>query len=162
MRTAAGSLQVAGAQLAAAAIDILSSRVAHRGADAAGVFLSGTMPAGHHVTLRGSRRLATVDRRPLVVLVSQEGRELGRWLDIWADRVVEGVALQCESKAPCAIRLADGKVMFEFANRIEHHDGELVWGVHERDPQARARFQAWINELWRDKDARIEALLAES
>lgn len=35
-------------------------------------------------------------------------------------------------------------------------------GGYERDPQARARFQAWINELWRDKDATIEALLAES
>ena len=35
-------------------------------------------------------------------------------------------------------------------------------GGYERDPQARARFQAWVNELWRDKDARIEAMLAES
>ena len=35
-------------------------------------------------------------------------------------------------------------------------------GGYERDPQARARFQAWINELWRDKDATIEALLAEA
>lgn len=35
-------------------------------------------------------------------------------------------------------------------------------GGYERNPEARARFQAWINALWRDKDATIEAMLAES
>jgi hypothetical protein len=120
------------------------------GADAAGVFLSGS-----------------TERRPLVVLVSQEGRELGRWLDVWADRIVEGVALQLGdaregSHGPRGIRLSDGKVMFEFANRIEHHDGELVWGVHERDPAARtmrseirhiatgfsiATFDDWVDDV---------------
>lgn len=120
------------------------------GADAAGVFLSGSL-AG----------------RALVVLVSQEGRELGRWLDIWADHVVEGVALQIgepqgEWEGPRGIRLSDGKVLFAFANRIEHHDGELVWGVHERDPVARtmrseirhiatgfsiATFDRWVDDV---------------
>ncbi|HUD43809.1 MAG TPA: acyltransferase [Dokdonella sp.] len=35
-------------------------------------------------------------------------------------------------------------------------------GGYERDPQARARFQDWINALWRDKDATIEAALNPS
>lgn len=40
--------------------------------------------------------------------------------------------------------------------------GDRLDGGYERDPQARAHFQAWINALWRDKDATIEAVLAES
>ncbi|MCR6702552.1 MAG: acyltransferase [Dokdonella sp.] len=39
---------------------------------------------------------------------------------------------------------------------------DRLGGGYERDPEARARFQAWINALWRDKDATIEAILAES
>jgi hypothetical protein len=132
------------------------------GADAAGVFLSGSIPAGQTITLRGAHRSETLERRPLVVLVSQEGREQQRWLDVWADRIVEGVALQLESKQPRGIRISDGKVLFEFANRIEHHDGELVWGVHERDPAARtmrseirhiatgfsiATFDDWVDDV---------------
>lgn len=37
---------------------------------------------------------------------------------------------------------------------------DLLVGGYEHDPQARARFQAWINALWQDKDARIAAALA--
>lgn len=35
--------------------------------------------------------------------------------------------------------------------------GDHPAGGYERDPQARARFQSWINALWRDKDALIDA-----
>lgn len=35
--------------------------------------------------------------------------------------------------------------------------GDHSAGGYERDPQARARFQSWINALWRDKDALIDA-----
>lgn len=137
------------------------------GADAMGVFLSGSLSAGKTVTLRGPHRTETTERRPLVVLISQDGHEVQRWLDVWADRVVEGIALQLDSKAPRGIRLSDGKLMFEFANKIEHHDGELVWGVHERDPHARtmrseirhiptgfsiAQFDTWVDSVvWNAK-----------
>jgi hypothetical protein len=33
-------------------------------------------------------------------------------------------------------------------------------GDYENDPQFRERFQAWVNELWAEKDARIAAMLA--
>ncbi len=36
---------------------------------------------------------------------------------------------------------------------------ELIGGDYENDPQARSRVQAWINELWREKDATIAAML---
>ncbi len=37
--------------------------------------------------------------------------------------------------------------------------GELLEGDYENDPVFRARFRSWLNALWREKDARIEAAL---
>jgi hypothetical protein len=33
-------------------------------------------------------------------------------------------------------------------------------GDYQEDPQFRARFQAWLSEIWELKDARISELLA--
>ncbi|HLL21326.1 MAG TPA: hypothetical protein VK427_04300, partial [Kofleriaceae bacterium] len=89
------------------------------GADAAGVYIASTA-------------------RAVVALFALDGRELRRWENVTADRVVEGVALQIDiGDEPCGFRLADGKRLFAFRHRIEHHDGELVWGIHSRDPATR-------------------------
>lgn len=37
---------------------------------------------------------------------------------------------------------------------------ELLGGSYETDPDYRKRFQAWLNTLWAEKDARIEQLLS--
>lgn len=37
---------------------------------------------------------------------------------------------------------------------------EFLHGHYQDDPQYRARFQTWVNDLWRDKEARIERYLA--
>jgi 1-acyl-sn-glycerol-3-phosphate acyltransferase len=39
---------------------------------------------------------------------------------------------------------------------------ELIGGDYENDPQVRVRVQRWINEIWREKDATIAAVLGES
>jgi 1-acyl-sn-glycerol-3-phosphate acyltransferase len=39
---------------------------------------------------------------------------------------------------------------------------ELTRGDYARDPGMRTRVQAWVNALWQDKDARIDALRAAS
>ncbi len=39
---------------------------------------------------------------------------------------------------------------------------EMYTGSYEEDPQFRKRFQAWIADLWAEKDARIAVLLAEA
>jgi 1-acyl-sn-glycerol-3-phosphate acyltransferase len=38
---------------------------------------------------------------------------------------------------------------------------ELIGGDYENDPQVRVRVQRWINEIWREKDATIAAVLDE-
>lgn len=117
------------------------------GADAAGVYVAGYGGEGP---------------QPVIVHLDHEGRELKRWIGAHADRVVEGVALQIEAAVPAAMRLSDGKPLFTFAHRIEHHDGELLWGVHVRDPIARvmhseirhiatgytiATFHDWVDDV---------------
>lgn len=37
---------------------------------------------------------------------------------------------------------------------------DLMSGDYDADPEFRARFQGWVNELWRRKDARLEQMLA--
>lgn len=39
---------------------------------------------------------------------------------------------------------------------------EMYAGNYEEDPQFRKRFQAWIAQMWAEKDARITTLLAET
>jgi 1-acyl-sn-glycerol-3-phosphate acyltransferase len=39
--------------------------------------------------------------------------------------------------------------------------GELLGTDYERDQAARVRYQRWLNGLWEDKDARLDALLAK-
>ena len=38
---------------------------------------------------------------------------------------------------------------------------EFGLGDYENDAAFRARFQQWVNALWRDKDARISALTSQ-
>jgi hypothetical protein len=37
----------------------------------------------------------------------------------------------------------------------------LLQGDYGRDPAFRAAFSAWVQQLWKDKDAQIAALLAQ-
>lgn len=37
-----------------------------------------------------------------------------------------------------------------------------ILGDYENDPEYRSRFQQWLNALWREKDARIAAMLSQS
>lgn len=117
------------------------------GADDAGVYVAGA---------------AKADGTPTVVHHALDGRELRRWAGLRADRVVAGVALQIEADEPAGVRLSDGKTLYTFAHRIEHHDGELVWGVHRRDPATHtmrseirhiatgytiAKLDGWVDEV---------------
>ena len=45
--------------------------------------------------------------------------------------------------------------------RIMPIPAELRGGDYQNDPEFRQRFQAWMNELWQDKDERIAAILRE-
>jgi hypothetical protein len=116
------------------------------GADLTGVYVAGTAKFGESIVQTGAHRRLDEDRRPVVVLYALDGSEVRRWVGIPADRIVEGVALQLEIDEPAAVRLSDGKVMFTFAHRIEHHDGELAWGVHARD-YARRKMRSEIRHI---------------
>ena len=39
---------------------------------------------------------------------------------------------------------------------------ELLAGNYEADPEFRARFQAWVNDLWAKKDARLDRLTTQT
>ena len=39
---------------------------------------------------------------------------------------------------------------------------ELIGGDYEKEPQVRVRVQRWINEIWREKDATIAAVLGKA
>lgn len=140
--------------------EIASPRVI--GADHAGVYVRGTLDFGTVVEQRGAQRRQHEDRRSVVVHQALDGAELRRWIGIAPDRVVEGVALYMEADEPTGVRLADGKPLFAFAHRIEHHDGELLWGIHARDAATRtmrseivhvatgwsiARFDHWVDDV---------------
>lgn len=113
-------------------VDVDEPRVI--GADMAGVYVAGTRKLGESVEQVGARRQHSEDRRPVLVHYGLDGRELRRWIGLAVDRVVEGVALRLESPAECTgTRLSDGQQLYSFAHRIEHHDGELLWGIHARD-----------------------------
>lgn len=45
--------------------------------------------------------------------------------------------------------------------QVHELDPALWRGDYENDPQFRSSVQAWVNQLWHDKDARIEQLRAE-
>jgi hypothetical protein len=96
-----------------------------------------------------------------------DGGELRRFLDLAADHVIDGVALRTEA-TPAGIRLGDGKQLYHFAYRIAHHDGELLWGIHECDHEAKtmrseirritngeviAQYDRWIDAIeWDGED----------
>jgi 1-acyl-sn-glycerol-3-phosphate acyltransferase len=61
-----------------------------------------------------------------------------------------------------------GELADLFANRIPEIrvdfrimpiPGELRGGDYQNDPEFRQRFQAWMNQLWQDKDQRISEML---
>ena len=107
------------------------------GGDTTSVFVHGVVKLGESIVQRGAARQRTEDRQDVIVHYALDGRELQRWTGLAADRVINGVALQIEAEEPAGVRLSDGKRLFAFAHRIEHHDGELLWGVHARDPDNR-------------------------
>ena len=107
------------------------------GADSNGVYVTGSVKFGESVVQQGAFRKHEEDRRVVVVYYALDGREIQRWVGLVADRIVEGVALQIEADEPAGVRISDGKPLYTFAHRIEHHDGELLWGIHARDAQTR-------------------------
>jgi hypothetical protein len=45
--------------------------------------------------------------------------------------------------------------------RLREVPQDLIGGDYENDRDYRIRFQHWLNALWEEKDARIDALLAQ-
>ena len=135
------------------------------GASSQGVYVAGKVKLGEQAMTEGARRWVAQDWHPVLVLYALDGRELKRWLDVRADRVVDDIALALEDQ-PCAIRLADGETLYTFS-QIERHDHELVWGYtakswNESTMSSQVRKisgevvldldNVWVDELWWDKD----------
>nr|WP_314874564.1 acyltransferase [uncultured Pseudomonas sp.] len=66
------------------------------------------------------------------------------------------------NKAPGFWDLLNGSVSRVIIDIQVHELDPSLWnGDYENDPQFRQRVQAWVNQLWQDKDQRIEQLRAE-
>ncbi|MNC60473.1 putative acyltransferase YihG [compost metagenome] len=65
-------------------------------------------------------------------------------------------------KAPGFWDLLSGAVPKVIIDIQVHELDPALWdGDYENDPLLRQTVQDWVNQLWRDKDQRIEALRAE-
>lgn len=65
-------------------------------------------------------------------------------------------------KAPGFWDLLNGSISRVIIDiRVRELDPALCEGDYESDPAFRQTVQAWVNQLWEDKDARIQALRAE-
>ncbi|OCT35214.1 acyltransferase [Pseudomonas putida] len=66
------------------------------------------------------------------------------------------------NKAPGFWDLLNGSISRVIIDiRVRELDPALCEGDYESDPAFRQTVQAWVNQLWEDKDARIQALRAE-
>ncbi len=96
------------------------------------VYVAGRLvggPAG--ITPPGAKRVLAGRRIPTVIEYDTEGQERARYVDVEADRVASGHAIQLHHRGrsvPHVRRLADDHVTCTFTGSIVHCDGELVCG----------------------------------
>ena len=143
------------------------------GACREGVYIAGTVKVGQTAVVRGAYRAMVAENDRVLVLYALDGRELRRWLGTIANRVVDEVAVLVEAPRdlrgvpPRAVRLSDGKVLYEFPYAVERHDHELIWGVidkswsdHTMSSEVRritgerviALENVWVEDVWWDRE----------
>lgn len=80
--------------------------------------------------------------------------------------VLAALGDQVEALIDVTMRFPDGppsliRFLSNRVERIEVHvrrvrvPSEMTFGDYENDPEFRSRFQAWLNDLWREKDERL-------
>ena len=115
--------------------ELVNAKVA--GATRDTVYVSGWLELGPPPSVApGAKRQLVHRKLPAVIAYDTEGRERARYVDVVADHVIDGIALQINKRAgtrwrPQARRLADDKVMFESSDAISMFDHELVRGTEE-------------------------------
>jgi 1-acyl-sn-glycerol-3-phosphate acyltransferase len=89
--------------------------------------------------------------------VAQVLNSMGELLDGIVD-----VTIVYPQGRPSIVDLFAGKVReIRVDLRLRPVPADLVGGDYENDRDYRVRFQQWLNGLWEEKDARIDALLAK-
>ena len=89
--------------------------------------------------------------------VAQVLNSMGELLDGIVD-----VTIVYPQGRPSMVDLLAGKVReIRVDLRLRPVPSDLVGGDYENDRDYRVRFQQWLNGLWAEKDARIDALLAQ-
>lgn len=90
--------------------------------------------------------------------VAQVMNSMGEMLDGIVD-----VTIVYPQGRPTIVELLSGQVReIRVDLRLLPVPADLVGGDYENDRDYRLRFQQWLNGVWSEKDARIEALLAPS
>jgi 1-acyl-sn-glycerol-3-phosphate acyltransferase len=117
-------------------------------------FVEGTRANAMKIAGSGYRHLL----KPKSGGVAQVFNSMGEMLDGIVD-----VTIVYPQGRPSIIDLFLGKVReIRVDLRLRPVPPELVGGDYENDRDYRVRFQQWLNGLWAEKDARIDALLAQA
>ena len=115
-------------------------------------FVEGTRANAAKLEQSGYRHLL----KPKSGGVAQVMNSMGELLDGIVD-----VTIVYPQGRPSVIDLLAGRVReIRVDLRLRPVPAELVGGDYENDRDYRLRFQQWLNGVWAEKDARIEALLA--
>ncbi|GIX36894.1 MAG: acyltransferase [Silanimonas sp.] len=116
-------------------------------------FVEGTRANAKKLAESGYRHLL----KPKSGGVAQVMNSMGELLDGIVD-----VTIVYPQGRPSIVDLFAGKVReIRVDLRLRPVPRELLGGDYENDRAYRARFQQWLNGLWAEKDARIDALLAQ-
>ncbi|KAF1011574.1 MAG: putative acyltransferase YihG [Pseudomonas fluorescens] len=79
------------------------------------------------------------------------------------DAILDVTVVYPQGKTPGFWDLVSGAIPRVIVDiRTRELDPALWQGDYENDPAFRQTIQNWVNQLWKDKDARIEALRAEA
>jgi 1-acyl-sn-glycerol-3-phosphate acyltransferase len=115
-------------------------------------FVEGTRANAHKLAASSYRHLL----QPRSGGVAQVLNSMGELLDGIVD-----VTIVYPDGRPTFVDLVAGKIReIRIDLRLRPVPGELLGGDYENDRDYRARFQAWLNQLWAEKDARIGQMLA--
>lgn len=116
-------------------------------------FVEGTRANAKKLAESGYRHLL----KPKSGGVAQVMNSMGELLDGIVD-----VTIVYPQGRPSIVDLFAGKVReIRVDLRLRPVPKDLLGGDYENDRAYRARFQQWLNGLWAEKDARIDALLAQ-
>jgi 1-acyl-sn-glycerol-3-phosphate acyltransferase len=116
-------------------------------------FVEGTRANATKLAQSGYRHLL----KPKSGGVAQVMNSMGELLDGIVD-----VTIVYPQGRPSIADLLAGKVPeIRVDLRLRPVPQDLVGGDYENDRDYRVRFQQWLNGLWEEKDARIDALLAK-